>query len=73
MSNQPDAPSPPAEEPERRVRRGCLGVIVITLSALFIVGGQTGMSWATIGLLAVLAVAVVGLLLVTFGSRTPAP
>jgi len=60
-------PAPPAgdADPERRVRRGCIGVIVISVSALFVVLGQTGFSWATWALIVILAVAVIGLVLVS--------
>jgi hypothetical protein len=62
--SQNAAPSGDAD-PERRVRRGCVGVIVISASALFVVLGQTGFSWATWVLIAILAIAVVGLILVS--------
>ncbi|HMO59914.1 MAG TPA: hypothetical protein PKA05_23250 [Roseiflexaceae bacterium] len=69
MSEHPAAPPPADDEPERRVRRGCIGMIVICLSALFVVAGQTGMSWATILLLVILVGAIGGLILVRSGQK----
>lgn len=43
-----------SDQPERRVTRGCIGIIIVTLCALLINVWQTGWSIATIVLLVVL-------------------
>lgn len=47
-----------SDQPERRVTRGCIGIIIVTLCALLINAWQTGWSIATIVLLVVLVGAI---------------
>lgn len=48
-----------SDQPERRVTRGCIGIGIVALSALFVNAWQTGWSAVTIALIIVLIAAIV--------------
>lgn len=58
-----------SNQPERRVTRGCFGIIIVALCALFINAWQTGWSYATIGLLVVLVGAIVAVVTINILER----
>lgn len=58
-----------SDRPERRVTRGCIGIAIAALSALFVNAWQTGWSAVTIALIAVLAAAIVAAIAINIVER----
>ncbi|MDW8147571.1 MAG: hypothetical protein RMJ48_14940 [Roseiflexaceae bacterium] len=58
-----------SDQPERRVTRGCIGIVIVALSALFVHARQTGWSVATIALIAVLIAAIVAAIAINIVER----
>jgi hypothetical protein len=58
-----------SDQPERRVTRGCTGIAIIALSALFVNAWQTGWSTVTIALIVVLLAAIVAAIAINVVER----
>jgi hypothetical protein len=58
-----------SDQPERRVTRGCIGIAIIALSALFVNAWQTGWSTVTIALIVVLLAAIVAAIAINVVER----
>lgn len=58
-----------SDQPERRVTRGCIGIIIVAFCALFINAWQTGLSIATIALIVILIATIVAAVVVNVIER----
>ncbi len=58
-----------SDQPERRVTRGCIGIVIVALSALFVNAWQTGWSTVTIALIVILGAAIVAAIAINIVER----
>lgn len=58
-----------SDQPERRITRGCIGIAIVALSALFVNAWQTGWSVATIALIVVLVAAIIAAIAINVVER----